>query len=289
LKTVALYIVHDIHLHTPSYTLSKNLVSFELFELLHAEMDFTGKVVIITGASSGIGKGAAEYLSTLGAKLVLTGRNEANLKETAKNCAGESILVLGDVNEEGHRRQIIDEAIKKFGKIDVLVNNSGRGLAGDIEATKMDDYDLIMNTNVRSVFHLTQLAVPHLVKSEGNIVNISSVAGLRAFPNATVYCMSKAAIDHFTRALALDLAPKKVRVNAVNPAVIITNFHRQVGMDETAYQAYLERCKETHPLGRVGTTDETAHAIAFLASDLATFITGSCLAVDGGKTVMCPR
>jgi NAD(P)-dependent dehydrogenase (short-subunit alcohol dehydrogenase family) len=252
-------------------------------------MDFSGKVIIITGASSGIGRGAAEYLSKLGAKLVLTGRNEANLKETAQSCVGEKITVIGDINDEAHRKQIIEETIKKFGKINVLVNNSGRGLAGDLESTKMEDFDLIMNTNVRSVFHLTQLAVPHLVKTEGNIVNVSSVAGLRVFPNASVYCMSKAAIDQFTRAIALDLAPKKVRVNAINPAVIVTNFHREVGMDEKTYQAYLEHCKSTHALGRVGTVEETAHAIAFLASDLATFITGTCLAVDGGKAVMCPR
>jgi NAD(P)-dependent dehydrogenase (short-subunit alcohol dehydrogenase family) len=253
-------------------------------------MDFKGKVVIITGASSGIGKGAAEYFAKLGAKLVLAGRDEKNLKETADNCRGADLLIVaGDINELSVRHKIINDTVQKFGKINVLVNNSGRGIGGNVEVTKMEDYDMIMNTNVRSVFNLTQLAIPHLIESEGNIVNVSSVGSIRVAPGFTAYCMSKAAIDAFTRGLALDLAPKKVRVNAINPAVIVTNFQRNVGMDEKTYQAFLENCKSTHALGRVGTVEETAHAIAFLASDLATFITGTCLAVDGGKAIMCPR
>jgi NAD(P)-dependent dehydrogenase (short-subunit alcohol dehydrogenase family) len=136
---------------------------------------------------------------------------------------------------------------------------------------------------------LTQLAIPHLIETQGNIVNVSSVAGLRAFPGASAYCMSKAALDQFTRCLALELASRNVRVNSINPAVIVTNFHKQAGMDDKAYQEYLEKAKLTHAMGRVGHVSETAHAIAYLASDLATFITGSCLPVDGGKTQMCPR
>lgn len=252
-------------------------------------MDFSDKVIIITGASSGIGEGAAKYLSKLNAKVVLTGRNKESLNSTAKECVGENLIVIADINEECDRQKIIDETLTRFGKINVLVNNSGIGLVGEVEKTNMDDYDKVMNTNVRSVFHLTQLAIPHLIKTEGNVVNVSSVAGIRAFPTASVYCMSKACIDHFTRCLAMELAPKNVRVNAINPAVIKTNFHRNLGMNEEAYAAYLEHCKETHALGRVGTVEETAHAIAYLASDLATCVTGTCLAVDGGKTQMCPR
>lgn len=253
-------------------------------------MSFTGKVVIITGASSGIGAGAAIHLSKLGAKLVLTGRNEENLKKTVEKCKGETLALVSDVNSEGDREKVVNETIKKFGQIDVLVNNAGIGQVGDILTLSMTDFDNVMNTNVRSVFHLTQLAAPHLIKTKGNIVNVSSVAGIRANPGFISYCISKAAVDHFTRCLALELAPQGVRVNSINPAMIKTEFHKRLGMDEAKYQAYVGRASGLHALGRIGTVEETAHAIAFLASDKdSSFITGTILPVDGGKTLMCPR
>ena len=253
-------------------------------------MVYEDKVVIVTGASSGIGAGAAIHFSKLRAKVVITGRNVENLSDTASKCVGEILSIAADVNVESDRVKIIDETVAKFGKLDVLVNNAGLGESGDVLTTTMDQYDLIMNTNVRSVFHLTKLATPHLIKTQGNIVNISSVAGPRQFPNLTVYCMSKAAIDQFTKCTALDLAPHNVRVNAVNPAFIVTNFHKRLGMDDETYEKFKERAAQTHALGRAGTIDETSNAIAFLAdNDLASFTTGTCLLVDGGKACMCPR
>lgn len=253
-------------------------------------MSFESKVVIVTGASSGIGAGAAVHFAGLGAKVVITGRNEENLEETKRKCGGDVLLILGDLNVESDRVRIVNETMKTFGRIDVLVNNAGLGEAGDILTTTLEQYDKVMNTNVRSVFHLTQLATPHLIKTQGNIVNVSSVAGPRQFPNILAYCMSKAALDQFTKCVALELAPKNVRVNAVNPAFIVTNFHKRLGMDDKTFEKFKERAKETHALGRAGTTEETSNAIAFLANnDLASFITGTCLLVDGGKTVMCPR
>lgn len=253
-------------------------------------MDFLNKVVIITGASSGIGAGAAEHLSKLGAKVVLTGRNEANLMKVAENCKNEVLPLVSDVTSEADRKSLIDETIKRFGKIDVLVNNAGFGDWGEVASFPMDRFNSLMDTNVRSVFHLTQLSIPHLIKSKGNIVNISSIAGLRAFPGVSVYCMTKAALDQFTRCLALELAPQGVRVNAVNPAYITSNFRSSLGMDEAAEQQYLERVIKTHPIGRVGTTEDTSQAIAFLAcNNTASFVTGTTLSVDGGRTVSCPR
>lgn len=249
-------------------------------------MDFSGKVFIITGASSGIGAGAAEYLSNLGAKLVITGRSEENLLETKKKCKKncEILLIAGDVNIEDDRVKIIEETLKKFGKIDVLVNNAGLGIMGPTAEFSMDDYDTVMNTNVRSVFHLTQLAIPHLIKTKGNIVNISSIAGIRGVPNGSVYCMSKAALDHFTRCLSLELAPQGVRVNSINPGVVVTNFHSRAGFNEEMYKQYLDRVAATYPLRRPGTVDDIAKAIAFLASDeLSSFVTGNLMTLDGGK------
>ncbi|CRK86212.1 CLUMA_CG000088, isoform A [Clunio marinus] len=253
-------------------------------------MTFESKIVIITGASSGIGAGAAIHFSKLGANIVITGRNEINLKEIQEKCGSKVLAIVADVNDEADRHKIINSTIENFGRIDVLVNNAGVGEAGTILTTSLEQYDKVMNTNVRSVFHLTQLATPYLIKTRGNIVNVSSVAGPRQFPNLLSYCMSKAALDQFTKCVALELAPEGVRVNSINPAFIVTNFHKRLGMNEEAYESFKLRAKETHALGRVGTTEETANAIAFLANnDLASFITGTCLLVDGGKAVMCPR
>jgi NAD(P)-dependent dehydrogenase (short-subunit alcohol dehydrogenase family) len=153
----------------------------------------------------------------------------------------------------------------------------------------MDEWDRLMNINLRSVFNLMQKCVPYLTVSKGNIVNVSSVAGTRAFPNVLAYCVSKAATDQLTRCSALELAAKGVRVNAVNPGVVITNIHKRGGMDEAAYKNFLERSKETHPLGRVGSPVEVAELIYYLASEKASWITGATYEIDGGRAQTCAR
>ncbi|XP_011179017.1 3-oxoacyl-[acyl-carrier-protein] reductase FabG-like [Zeugodacus cucurbitae] len=255
-------------------------------------MSLVGKVVIVTGASSGIGAATAEAFAKLGSKVVLVGRNVANLKATevacrAANNKAELLSITADVTVDAER--IINSTIEKFGQLDVLVNNAGIPSAGHILDIDVKQFDDVLNTNLRSVFLLTKYAAPHLIKTQGNIVNVSSVAGLRSFPGVSVYCTSKAALDQFTRCIALDLAPKNVRVNAVNPGVIITDIHRRLGMSAEDYAKYLERCKETHALGRVGEAKEVADAIIFFASDQSSFITGATLPIDGGKHAMCPR
>ncbi|XP_011200677.2 uncharacterized oxidoreductase TM_0325-like [Bactrocera dorsalis] len=255
-------------------------------------MSLAGKVVIVTGASSGIGAATAEEFAKLGSKVVLTGRNEANLKATETACKAanskvELLLITADVTTDAEK--IIKTTIEKFGQLDVLVNNAGYGELGSILDIDVDQFDRVMNTNVRSVFLLTKYAAPHLVKTQGNIVNVSSLVGLRAFADASVYCTSKAALDQFTRCIALDLAPKNVRVNAVNPGVIVTDFHRRLGMSKEENVKFLEDSKAKHALGRVGQPKEVADAIIFLASDSASFITGATLPIDGGRHAMCPR
>ncbi|XP_012162130.1 uncharacterized protein LOC101450459 [Ceratitis capitata] len=253
-----------------------------------------------TSASSGIGAAAAVKFAEFGAKLALIGRNYENLKEIAKKCDnaagdkdensyGTPLLIRADLTDEETTANIIGEVLKRFGQLDVLVNNAGIIENGTIENTTLAQFDRIMDMNVRSVYQLTMLAVPELIKTKGNIVNISSVCGLRAFPNVLAYNMSKSAIDQFTRCVALELAPKGVRCNSVNPGVVVTNLHKSSGMNDEAYEKFLEHCKTTHALGRAGDVEEVANAICFLASDLATFTTGMNMPVDGGRHAMCPR
>ncbi|XP_066433154.1 3-oxoacyl-[acyl-carrier-protein] reductase FabG-like [Eleutherodactylus coqui] len=256
-------------------------------------VSLSGKVCLVTGASSGIGAGTALLFSRLGARLALNGRNEENLKETARRCEEfcdqKPLLVPGDLTDEAVLRGMVEQTVAHFGQLDVLVNSGGILAMGGIEDTTLQDYDRVMNVNVRSLLFLTQLAVPHLIKTKGNIVNVSSVNGQRSFPGVLAYCMSKAAVDQLTRCAALDLASKQVRVNAICPGVIITEVHRRAGLDEAQYTQFLQRTQHTHALGRPGTVEEVARTIAFLASDAASFITGVTMPVDGGRHAMCPR
>lgn len=256
---------------------------------------FSGKVVLITGASSGIGAETAWEFSKHGANLALTGRNIENLDMVSEKCIELSpnkiapLKIIGDIKNEKDIENIIDSTIKYFKKLDVLINNAGILLSGTIETTSLEQFDNIMETNVRGPYYLTMLATPYLIESKGNIINVSSVSGMRSFPNILAYGMSKAALDQFTRCVALELAPKGVRVNAVNPGVIVTGIHLKGTMTEQEYAAYLEKSKVTHALGRPGEAKEVSSVIAFLASDAASNITGATLPVDGGKHAMCPR
>jgi len=184
---------------------------------------------------------------------------------------------------------VIDAAVNEFGQLDVLINAAGHISAGSIEDTTLSAWDAMMNVNLRAVFHLMQTATPHLIKTKGNVVNISSVTGLRSFPGVLAYCVSKAAVDQLTRCAALELAPKGVRVNAVNPGVVITEIHKRGGMSEDNYANFLEHSKTTHPLGRVGRASEVAELVFYLASEKASWITGATYQIDGGRALTCAR
>lgn len=252
--------------------------------------DFTGKRIIVTGASSGIGRATAELFLTKGATVALVGRREDRLVDVIKNTNnGNGFAMVADLANESEAEECIKRAVERMGGLDVLVNAAGILKSGRTEDTSLAIWDEMMNINLRSVFHLTQLAVPHLERSRGNIVNVSSVTGVRAFPGVAAYCVSKAALDQLTRCAALDFAPKGIRVNAVNPGVVVTGLHRSGGMNEDAYSAFLEHSKITHPLGRVGEAREVAELIAFLASDNAAWITGTTMSIDGGRAQTCAR
>lgn len=256
------------------------------------ETGIEGKVVLITGASSGIGAAAALKFAEEKAEVVAVARTEGSLKDICgkmREHSPQSSYIVADVTKENAASRIIEQCIETHGGIDILVNAAGIIGSGTIENTGIDDWDYMMNINLRAVFLLSQKALPHIIERKGNIVNVSSVTGLRAFPNVLSYCVSKAGLDQLTRCAALELASKGVRVNAVNPGVTYTMLHRSGGMDEQTYADFLERSKETHPLGRVGTAEEVADLIYFLASPSAGWITGATYSIDGGRAQTCAR
>jgi len=252
--------------------------------------DFTGKVVLITGSSSGMGAETAVLLAKLGADVVITGRNGGNLLAVAKDIKkvspkGENgvLQVVADISKDDDCRKLIGSTIEKFGKLDILVNNAGMGILTPITDPQiMDNYDKIMNINLRPVLLLTHLAVPHLEKTKGVIINVSSVGGIRPFPPMTVYCMSKSAMDMLTKCLALELGPKGIRVNVINPAGVMTNFGVAMGIPKEMADKAFEKSGKHYALGRIGQSEDIANAIAFLASDNASFITGINFIADGG-------
>ncbi|XP_075225771.1 putative oxidoreductase TM_0325 [Lycorma delicatula] len=222
-------------------------------------MSREGRLVLITGANSGIGKALALHFAKLGATLSLT----------------------------DHADYVIRYTINRFGKLDVLINNAGVYELGGIENTTVEQFDRIFDNNVKSMYLLTMYAVPYLAKTNGTVINISSLAGLRPFRGILAYCMSKAAVDQFTKCLALELAPKNIRVNSVNPSVVDTGIHITGGMDPEKYKKYIKESRKKHPLKRITTVEDIVEAVAFLASDKAKFITGVNFPVDGGRSI-CP-
>ncbi|XP_026764205.2 uncharacterized oxidoreductase SSP0419-like [Galleria mellonella] len=245
-------------------------------------MSFAGKVVIVTGASSGIGAAAALVFAREGANVVIVGRNENRLSNIAERCTqngGTTLLVKADMTNDDDVKRIVDETINRFGKIDVLINNAGLSVSGSISnGDILKSYDGTLAVNLRAVVHLTAVAAPHLVKTKGNIVNISSIAGkMSTTALALPYSISKAGLDHFTRGAALELASSGVRVNSVSPGPVRTDFFDNAGTaiswDILGSRLPLQRCSEPEEIGEI---------ILYLASEKAKGITGSDFVCDNG-------
>jgi NAD(P)-dependent dehydrogenase (short-subunit alcohol dehydrogenase family) len=256
------------------------------------EREFSGKVAFVTGATSGIGRACALGFASRGAQVACVGRNQQALDEVTGEIERRGSEVLGlraDLVNESETDKALTAAIRTFGGIDILVNAAGHIASGTIETTSLEAWDNMLNVNLRTIFILMQKALPSLIERRGNIVNVSSVTGLRSFPGVLAYCVSKAGVDQLTRCSALELASKGVRVNSVNPGVVVTEIHKRGGMNDEAYMAFLEHSKQTHPLGRVGRPEEIAGLVMFLASTQASWITGATYSIDGGRAQTCAR
>lgn len=249
------------------------------------------KVAIITGASSGIGEGTALLFARHGCQLTLTGRDEDRLSSVVKQCvdvgssAHKIVTVVGDIRSTNVQQEVLDKTLKVFGRIDILVNNAGMLHAGKPSQTTEEQYNDMMDINMKAVFFLSKLIVPELIKTKGNIVNVSSICSQRAMSEVAVYCMSKAALDMFTECLALEVAPHGVRVNSVNPGTVVSRIYRRgpKAFTEEEYAKFLEAQSQKHPLGGVATPEDVANTIAFLASDLSRFTSGTSVFVDGAR------
>jgi glucose 1-dehydrogenase len=243
-----------------------------------------GKVAIVTGAGSGIGQGIAKRLGSEGAKVIVDYVGEpTGAKDTLQAIeqqGGEGEIVRADVTSTGDDRCLIDEAWKRFGAADILVNNAGVEHKSDFWDTSESDYDKVMAVNLRAPFFLTQAFVQKLrsAKRPGRIVNISSVHEDMAFPGFATYCCSKGGLRMLMRDLAVELGSLGITVNNIAPGAIATPINTALLNDKPKLNALLANI----PLGRLGTPEDVAGIVAFLASDDAAYITGSTFVIDGG-------
>ena len=252
-------------------------------------MEMQGRVAIVTGGALGIGKGAAECLSRAGAAVMIVDVQEKAGNHAARDLRGTNTEVdftRADIACAEEVGKAVDETVRRFGTIDVLVNNAGIQTFGGPVDTTEDVWDRTMNVNLKGHWLMSKAVLPHLLKKgKGAIVNVSSVQGLASQINVLAYATSKHAMIGLTRSMAVDLAPAGVRVNCVCPGTVDTPMIRWI-IDQDKDPRRLERTlNKMHPIGRIGTPREIGEVILFLASDRASFMTGSIVTVDGGLLV----
>jgi meso-butanediol dehydrogenase/(S,S)-butanediol dehydrogenase/diacetyl reductase len=240
---------------------------------------FKGQVAIVTGAGSGIGAATARRFLKEGAFVTLNGRREHKLRETIAGFdAAKSLVHPGDVTDEEYMKRLVEDTVMRFGRVDVLVNNAGMAIFGPFEQTTTQDWRKVMATDLDSVYFASREALPHLLKTRGSIINLSSASGLGGDWGMSSYNAAKGAITNFTRALALEYGSRGVRINAVAPSLTSSEATADLEKSEAVMAAFFERL----PIGRAATPDDIAGVIAFLASEDAVFINGVILPVDGG-------
>lgn len=251
---------------------------------------FEGRVVVVTGGSSGIGYATAKSFLEEGAKVAITGRNAARLERAERELSklGDVLAVRGDVSKAADAKRMVTEATRKLGPIDVLVNNAGVYVNKPVEAFTEREYDEIMDINLKGTFLCTKYAIAGMIqRKRGVIVNVSSDSGLVGTAGSSVYCASKGGMVLFTKAVALDHAKDGIRVNVICPGEVKTPMMERDAADSgRGFEEYYRRLVDPIPMRRAATADEIARGILFLASDESSYMTGAALSVDGGSTAM---
>ena len=241
-----------------------------------------GKVAVVTGGSSGIGKSIALLYAKEGADVVIISRNEEALKEVCKLNEKKIFYVVGDLTQDETVKKLGDYVKKKFGKLDILVNNAGWAPVQPLKQLKISDYDKVFNIDVRALVNVTIEFLPLILKSKGNILNMSTFGATHRFKNLSMYLGAKAAVENFTRCWALELAKDGVRVNAIAPGAIETNIWNVTDLSKEKEEKYKTNTIKIIPFQRMGTPEEVAIVALFLVSDEASYVIGSIYNVDGG-------
>ena len=251
-------------------------------------MRLKDKVAIVTGSSKGVGEGIARVFSQEGAKVVVVCRTEDAGRKMAEELGadeGRAIFVKTDVTNSKAIRNMIDTTLKTFGKLDILTNNAGYHISKNVEETSEEEWEFIINTNLRSTFLCSKYAIPHLRKTKGNIINISSMVGLVGQPNAGAYSATKGGQIAMSKGMAIDFAQDGIRVNVICPGWIQTPLVEDWFSQQKDPDASRKYIFGQHPLGRIGTIEECGKAALYLASNDAGFVTGITLNIDGGITL----
>jgi NAD(P)-dependent dehydrogenase (short-subunit alcohol dehydrogenase family) len=244
------------------------------------------KVAIVTAGSAGIGKGIIDILLKNDYYVSVTGRCIDKLNKVfSEYNTNKLLLIKSDLSDSNQCKLVIDKTIEKFGQLNLLVNTAGGGILNQtFENANLQEYESVMNLNVKTVFLLTQYAIPYLTETRGTIINFSSVLAHRPVNGLGIYSAAKAAVEMITKSSALELAPKKIRVLCIAPTAIRTEFHTNAGMTLEQANIYYNNCSKTHPLGRVGDVSDVSEVVLFLAdSSKSGFMTGTVIHIDGGR------
>jgi NAD(P)-dependent dehydrogenase (short-subunit alcohol dehydrogenase family) len=244
---------------------------------------FENKIAVITGGNSGMGYGTANLLKELGATVIITGRRKEAIEKAANELSVHAIL--SDQSKMEDIDHLVQEVTKNFGKVDILFINAGISGTSSIELETPENFDNMMNVNFKGVYFTLSKFIPHL-NDGASVVLLSSVLASTISPGLAVYSASKAAVNSLMKTAALELAPRKIRVNAISPGAIDTELFSKMGMDEAALAGMTDYLISLTPIGRIGKPEEIGQLVSFLSSDEASFITGSEHVIDGGSTLL---